>query len=131
MTNHRFLTTQESASPTLPSHNTFDIFDHVKQFGTMEIMRHYGRLLENFENNDEQVNDCIFTMMHHIVGDLRAINVLLQPQILRVFLKIWKSGFDLCVDWADLIEYVLRKCTRVRTEHKDENRTESGKLLMM
>ncbi|CAL4125074.1 unnamed protein product, partial [Meganyctiphanes norvegica] len=132
-TNHRFLTTQESASPTLSSPNTFDIFDHVKQFCTMEIMRHYGLLLENFENNDEPVNDCIFTMMHHVIGDLRSINVLLQPQILRVLLKIWKEGFDICGEWADLIEYILRKCTRVRTEsrRRDEKRTESEKLLVM
>ena len=60
-------------------------------------MRQYGRLLENFATNEETVNDCIFTIMHHIAGDLRAVNVLLQPQILRVFLKIWKEGFELCI----------------------------------
>ncbi|XP_042227111.1 protein timeless-like isoform X2 [Homarus americanus] len=123
-TNHRFLTTQEASSPTLPSDQAFDIVNHIKQFATMDIMRQYGRLLENFNINDETVNDCIFTMMHHIAGDLRNVNVLLQPVILRVFLRIWKEGFELCVDWADLIEYVLRKCTRVRMEHpnKKENK---------
>ncbi|XP_071541193.1 protein timeless isoform X2 [Panulirus ornatus] len=123
-TNHRFLTTQEATSPTLPCEQTFDIVSHIKQFATMDIMRQYGRLLENFNINDETVNDCIFTMMHHIAGDLRNVNVLLQPAILRVFLRIWKEGFELCVDWADLIEYVLRKCTRVRMEHpnKKENK---------
>nr|ANW48379.1 timeless [Euphausia superba] len=132
-TNHRFLTTQEAASPTLSTLNTFDIFDHVKQFCTSEIMRQYGRLLENFENNDEQVNDCIFTMMHHTVGDLRSINCLMQPQILKIFLKIWNEGFDLCVDWSDLIEYVLRKCTIVRTESRkrDAIKNESEKMQMM
>lgn len=63
----------------------------------MDMMRQYGRLLENFNANDETVNDCIFTMMHHIAGDLRNVNVLLQPCILRVFLRIWKEGFELCV----------------------------------
>lgn len=63
----------------------------------MDVMRQYGRLLENFSVNDETVNDCIFTMMHHIAGDLRNVNVLLQPCILRVFLRIWKEGFELCV----------------------------------
>lgn len=62
----------------------------------MDMMRQYGRLLENFNINDETVNDCIFTMMHHIAGDLRNVNVLLQPPILRVFLRIWKEGFELC-----------------------------------
>lgn len=59
-------------------------------------MRQYSRLLENFNVNDEMVNDCIFTMMHHIAGDLRNVNVLLQPSILRVFLRIWREGFELC-----------------------------------
>lgn len=62
----------------------------------MDIMRQYSRLLENFNVNDEMVNDCIFTMMHHIAGDLRNVNVLLQPSILRVFLRIWREGFELC-----------------------------------
>ncbi|XP_076038952.1 timeless [Oratosquilla oratoria] len=117
ITNHRFLITQEGLAATaVTSEQHFDIFDHVKQFATLEIMRQYGRLLENFCMNDEKVNDCIFTMMHHVAGDLRAVNVLLQPTVLSTFLRIWKEGFELCVDWADLIEYVLRKCTRVRQE---------------
>ncbi|XP_066947937.1 protein timeless isoform X5 [Macrobrachium rosenbergii] len=117
--NHRFLTTQEATSQLHPSMPSFNIVNHVKQFATMDIMRQYGRLLENFDVNDETVNDCIFTMMHHVAGDLRNVNVLLQPCILRTFLRIWKEGFELCVDWADLIEYILRKCTRIRTENPD------------
>nr|XP_045617792.1 protein timeless-like [Procambarus clarkii] len=116
-TNHLFLTTQEVSSLSLSSKQTFDILNHIRQFATMDMMRQYGRLLENFNINDETVNDCIFTMMHHIAGDLRNVNVMLQPAILRVFLRIWQEGCELCVDWADLIEYVLRKCTRVRMEH--------------
>ncbi|XP_050729606.1 protein timeless-like isoform X3 [Eriocheir sinensis] len=119
-TNHRFLTTQEACSPSLPTPYSFNLFNHIKLFATMDIMRQYSRLLENFNVNDEMVNDCIFTMMHHIAGDLRNVNVLLQPSILRVFLRIWREGFELCGDWADLIEYVLRKCTRVRIEHPDK-----------
>lgn len=119
-TNHRFLTTQEASCPSLPSMPSFNIVNHVKQFATMDMMRQYGRLLENFNVNDETVNDCIFTMMHHVAGDLRNVNVLLQPSILRTFLRIWKEGFELCVDWADLIEYILRKCTRVRMENPDD-----------
>ncbi|XP_068209614.1 protein timeless isoform X3 [Palaemon carinicauda] len=118
-TNHCFLTTQEATSQFHRSMPSFSIVNHVKQFATMDIMKQYGRLLENFDVNDETVNDCIFTMMHHVAGDLRNVNVLLQPCILRTFLRIWKEGFELCVDWADLIEYILRKCTRVRTENPD------------
>nr|AYE56134.1 timeless protein [Penaeus vannamei] len=126
-TNHRFLTTQEGNNLTTSSLQCFNIVNHIKQFATMDMMRQYGRLLENFNINDETVNDCIFTMMHHIAGDLRNVNVLLQPPILRVFLRIWKEGFELCADWADLIEYVLRKCTRVRTEHPNKEKKDTQK----
>ncbi|RXG59557.1 Protein timeless [Armadillidium vulgare] len=112
-TNHRFLIIQE---PSESSEAAFDMIAHIKQFATMDIMRQYGRILENFNKNSEMVNDCIFTMMHHIAGELRAVNVLLQPSILKVFLLIWKEGYELCVDWADLIEYVLRKCTKKRAK---------------
>lgn len=30
-------------------------------------------------------------------------------------------------DWADLIEYVLRKCTRVRTEHPNKEKKDTQK----
>ncbi|KAK4296400.1 hypothetical protein Pmani_031102 [Petrolisthes manimaculis] len=129
-TNHRFLTTQEAHSPSRPAKQHFDVYSHIKQFATMDMMRQYGRLLENFHANEETVNDCIFTMMHHIAGDLRNINVLLQPCILRVFLRIWKEGFELCVDWADLIEYVLRKCTRIRIEHSHKKERKDSQKAM-
>lgn len=77
-------------------HIVIFVYSFAFRFATMDMMRQYGRLLENFNINDETVNDCIFTMMHHIAGDLRNVNVLLQPPILRVFLRIWKEGFELC-----------------------------------
>lgn len=51
-------------------------------------MQKYGRLLENFEYNNAIVNNCIFTMMHHIAGDCEKPTALLQVQILRTFLEI-------------------------------------------
>nr|WQB60164.1 timeless-protein [Portunus trituberculatus] len=125
-TNHRFLITQEPNAPSHSLHCSFNLFNHIKQFATMDIMRQYSRLLENFNMNDETVNDCIFTMMHHIAGDLRNVNVLLQPSILKVFMRIWKEGFELCGDWADLIEYVLRKCTRIRIKHPDKEKSKNS-----
>lgn len=50
--------------------NTASMFDHLRQFATVEIMYHYALLLENFRVNGEFVNDCIFTMMHHIGGSV-------------------------------------------------------------
>lgn len=102
------------------------------RFATLEVMHQYGLLLQDFETNGEYVNDCIFTMMHHVGGDLNRINVLFQPNILNVFLKIWQSGFEICEviylfdfsfifvcifiliiilllfkDWSDLLDYVI------------------------
>jgi hypothetical protein len=39
------------------------------------MMKPYGLLLENFQENSGSVNDCVFTMMHHISGDLSCPEV--------------------------------------------------------
>lgn len=69
---------------------------HIYSFGTVEIMYQYGLLLEDFKENGEFVNDCIFTMMHHVGGDLRKSTTLLQPIILKTYSKIWEIEHDLC-----------------------------------
>jgi len=75
--NHVHLTTiQETLSS--PSDVEFDMSSHIKQFSTVEMMRPFGQLLEKFRENSIQVNDCIFTMMHHVAGDLNC------PQALDV-----------------------------------------------
>lgn len=53
-------------------------------------------LLEDFNNNGEFVNDCIFTMMHHIGGDLGQIGTLFQPVILKTYSRIWEADYELC-----------------------------------
>lgn len=58
-------------------------------------MQKYGRLLENFEYNNAVLNNCIFTMMHHVAGDCEKPNALLQVQILRTFLEILDSNTPL------------------------------------
>lgn len=65
------------------------------RFATTEVMQKYGRLLENFEYNNAVVNNCIFTMMHHVAGDCEKPNALLQVQILRTFLEILDSSAPL------------------------------------
>lgn len=103
-----------------------------RRFATLEVMHYYGILLEDFNNNGEFVNDCIFTMMHHIGGDLGQIGVLFQPIILKTYSRIWEADYELCdvcqeigriileyqgtytaflplQDWSDLIEYVIHK----------------------
>ncbi|XP_077292817.1 LOW QUALITY PROTEIN: timeless [Arctopsyche grandis] len=83
------------------------LIEHLHQFATVEVMHPYGLLLQDFKTNGEYINDCIFTMMHHVGGDLNRINVLFQPNILKVFLTIWETGFELCDDWTDLLDYVI------------------------
>lgn len=65
-------------------------------------MQQYGILLEDFKENGEYVNDCIFTMMHHTGGDLGQIATLYQPVILKTFSKIWELEYELCDVSIDL-----------------------------
>ena len=87
----------------------FNMTDHVKQFANAEMMRHFGRLLEEYEKNTPFVNDCIFTIMHHIAGDLDSPQTLYIPSILKSFSKIWEQGLQICEDWVDLIEFIIQK----------------------
>jgi len=72
-------------------------------------MRQFGRLLEAYEQNTPFVNDCIFTIMHHIAGDLDSPQTLYIPSILQSFSKIWEQGLQICEDWVDLIEFIIQK----------------------
>lgn len=72
-------------------------------------MQQYGLLLTDYQDNGEFVNDCIFTMMHHIGGDIGQVSLLFQPNILKTFSKIFETEYDLCDDWSDLIEYIIHK----------------------
>lgn len=79
-------------------------------------MHQYGSLLANFQQNGELVNDCIFTMMHHIGGDIGQVGLLFQPTILKTFSKIIETEYELCDDWSDLIDYIIHKF--VNTPHQ-------------
>ncbi|XP_068151908.1 protein timeless [Drosophila tropicalis] len=108
VTNHILLIILDSAAK-LEGGEAIKLSEHVSQFATLEVMHYYGILLEDFNNNGEFVNDCIFTMMHHIAGDLGQIGVLFQPIILKTYSRIWEADYELCDDWSDLIEYVIHK----------------------
>ncbi|XP_072936507.1 protein timeless isoform X2 [Epargyreus clarus] len=104
----------------LPEYNgPNNMVDHIKQFATSDIMYQYGLLLEDYEENGEFVNDCIFTMMHHVGGELGSLMTLFQPKILKTFTSIWKSEFEICDDWTDLVEYVIN--TFVKKPHSLHN----------
>ncbi|XP_067623333.1 protein timeless [Eurosta solidaginis] len=108
VTNHTLLLILDFVTQT-EGDNSIRMAEHISQFATLEVMYYYGMLLEDFNNNGEFVNDCIFTMMHHVGGDLGQISTLFQPIILKTFSRIWEADYDLCDDWSDLIEYVIHK----------------------
>ncbi|KAL7742106.1 hypothetical protein ACLKA6_018351 [Drosophila palustris] len=108
VTNHILMLILDSAAK-LDGGQVIGLSEHISQFATLEVMHYYGILLEDFNNNGEFVNDCIFTMMHHISGDLGQIGVLFQPIILKTYSRIWETNYELCDDWSDLIEYVIHK----------------------
>nr|CAD7397074.1 unnamed protein product [Timema poppensis] len=109
VTNHNLLLFLDRVNKLPEFKSTSSFTEHIKQFATVEIMHQYGLLLENIQDNGEFINDCVFTMMHHIGGDVRQVSTLFQPSILKCFTRIWESDFELCDDWSDLIEYVIHK----------------------
>nr|CAD7451811.1 unnamed protein product [Timema tahoe] len=109
VTNHNLLLFLDRANKLPGFKSTSSFTEYIQQFATVEIMHQYGLLLENIQDNGEFINDCVFTMMHHIGGDVRQVSTLFQPSILKCFTRIWESDFELCDDWSDLIEYVILK----------------------
>lgn len=86
-------------------------FDPPHRFATVEVMKQYGYLLEQFKSNSELTNEALFTMMHHVSGDLGSPEALFVPQILAKFASMWEQmdTEEMCEDWSDLIEYVMHK----------------------
>ncbi|KAG6454028.1 hypothetical protein O3G_MSEX008488 [Manduca sexta] len=107
VTNHILLLFLDNVMKLPDYHGSTNMLDHIKQFATPEVMYQYGLLLEDYAGNGEFVNDCIFTLMHHVGGELDSLITLFQPKILKTFTSIWKSEFEICDDWSDLIEYVI------------------------
>lgn len=111
--NHMLLLTLENVTqndnPAEGAVAELDMTQHMSQFANPELMRQYGRLLEDFQTNTPFLNDCIFTVMHHIAGDLNSPQNLYLPSILKSFSKIWEQGLQICEDWVDLIEFIIQK----------------------
>ena len=115
----------------------FDMSIHLKQFATPKIMEQFGKLLEDFKSNSEFINDVIFTMMHHVAGDLRAPETLFHPIILKKFTEIAAQQELIKDHWSDLMEYVMNRFVRAAQrqpaaclrqlfrEHWDHQETES------
>lgn len=41
------------------------------------------------------LNECLFTMMHHIAGDIHASDSLIEPSVLKSFSSILKEDIEL------------------------------------
>jgi len=63
ITNHVFLLLLEKISSNVDYKGDFKMLEFVKEFSSPLIMQQYGHLLEDFKDNGEFVNDCVFTMM--------------------------------------------------------------------
>lgn len=77
-----------------PLEKYLKIFLLIFRFATTEMMHQYGVLLQSYLENGEFVNDCIFTMMFH-VGCLGEITALFEPNIIKIYSKIWATDYDL------------------------------------
>ena len=96
VTNHILLLLLDGVKDMPGYKGNVQMVEHIKQFATVEIMHQYGILLEDFRSNGEFVNDCIFTMMHHVGGDLGQMSVLFQPNILKTYSLIWEIEYEIC-----------------------------------
>lgn len=98
VTNHQFLMLldQVSRRTELEQENSFSVDEHIREFASVDIIHWFGYLLEEFHENGDFVNDCIFTMMHHVAGDVGQVSVLFQPIVLKAFSKIWDTEFVMC-----------------------------------
>lgn len=96
VTNHILLVLLDKVSKQASPKCDIDMEEHLQQFATVKIMHFYGDLLEGFRDNGNFVNDCIFTMMHHIAGDLNQATILFQPKILKTFSQLWENEYKIC-----------------------------------
>ena len=90
--NHVLLLLLERAESHSPS-SSFDVCQYLKHFCTKTILSQYGTALEDFMTNGHFVNDCIFTMLHHIGCDLGRPDLLCDAVFLRSFSKMLMGGF--------------------------------------
>nr|QCH40579.1 timeless [Chilo suppressalis] len=122
VTNHILLRFLDNVMKLPEYTGTANMLEHMEQFATSELMYKYGLLLEDYAVNGEFINDCIFTLMHHVGGEIGSLITLFQPKILKTFTSIWKSEFEICDDWSDLIEYVINTfITKPQTLHTSAN----------
>ncbi|XP_077512437.1 timeless [Amblyomma americanum] len=108
ITNHLLLLILEYAQKTEGGLD-IDILGHLSQFATVEVMERYGVVLKDYRTNSVLVNDCVFTMMHHVAGDLKRPEALFHPNILSSFVNILNEGAEIPELYEDLVGYVMNR----------------------
>ncbi|KAH8009495.1 hypothetical protein HPB51_018015 [Rhipicephalus microplus] len=108
ITNHLLLLILEYAQKT-EGGLEIDILGHLSQFATVEVMEKYGAVLKDYRKNSVLVNDCVFTMMHHVAGDLKRPEALFHPNILSSFVNILNEGAEIPELYEDLVGYVMNR----------------------
>jgi len=136
-TNHVYLLLVEiilgasSDSPQIEKFRSkFSMLDHVSHFAQDSIVRAYGYLLENYEQNSPCLNDCIMTMLHHISGDCGRPEVLLQIPILSTFMEIYENEFPLGRESMELVEYILCKFESSCKEEESQTNKEQNSTVV-
>ncbi|XP_046460181.1 protein timeless-like isoform X2 [Daphnia pulex] len=111
--NHLLLVTLERAAG-VPAYGgrSVDLKEHLKQFCTPTIVAKYAIALSDFRTNDIVVNHSIFQFLHHVNGDLGRIDLLLDPVIVRPFVKICEEQFKICETWHSMIQCVVQTFIR-------------------
>jgi len=100
-----------------------EMTNHIKHFALPNMMKPYGLLLESFRENSATLNDCIFTMMHHVAGDLVCPQALDIKPIPETIQQMVKHDVALCDDWQDLIEYMMNYYRSNKGCRKDNSST--------
>jgi len=110
--NHEFLLAADSVMSWGSSYNYFEMHEHISLFATQETMLKYNSILDEFKSNTSGVNNCVFTMMHHVAGDCQSPDVLLQIPIVQNFLNILEMPMVISIpqECVDLMEFVLQQC---------------------
>ncbi|XP_037076374.1 protein timeless-like [Pollicipes pollicipes] len=103
LTNHLLIGTQELVNKNFP------LCSHVALFAEPGIIKHYTDLLRFHATNPPVLNDAIFTILHHVAGDVGRIELLIQPSVLRIFSDILTSQLPLLQDWLELIEHTIQR----------------------
>lgn len=125
--NHYILTVMEKGMHGCPEFKRNSVAHHLKQFSANNILNCYGILLESYKYNSNMLNESLFTMLHHIAGDVHASDSLLVPSILKSFSSILKEDVELEPYQEDLIIYILNKFSlQIQKAHLKQRKDEEG-----